>query len=84
MSLITNKYSTMKITKAHRINFQIHTIPVSDSGIRHTESLTCKCHPVITLHNKTLIADHNMIGDGPDEWTLCTKNFGVFTLEETR
>ena len=71
----------MKITKAHRDNCQIHTIPVSDSGIRHIKSLTCKCNPVVALHNKTLVAEHNMVGSGPDDWTIHTKNFGDFTLE---
>jgi len=36
---------TMKVTKAHRLNCQVHTYPVKDSGIRHTVSLTCKCKP---------------------------------------
>jgi len=74
----------MKITKEHRANFQIHTIPVSDSGMKHTESMTCKCKPTIALHNKTFIVDHNMVGNGPDDWTIHTKNFGSFTLEETQ
>jgi len=74
----------MKITKAHRDNCQIHTIPVSDSGIRHTVSLTCKCKPDVKLHRKTLVANHNMVGNGPDDWALKTKNFGAFTLELAR
>lgn len=71
----------MKITKAHRDNCQIHTIPTFDSGIKHTTSLTCKCKPHVELHRKTLVANHNMIGSGPDDWTLKTKNFDSFTLE---
>jgi hypothetical protein len=71
----------MKITKAHRANCQIHTIPVSDSGTKHSASLACKCRPDVKLHHKTLVANHNMVGSGPDSWYLDTKNFGVFTLE---
>ena len=81
MTLTTNTYKTMKITKAHRDNCQIHTIPTFDSGIKHTTSLTCKCKPHVELHRKTLVANHNMIGSGPDDWTLKTKNFDSFTLE---
>jgi len=74
----------MKITKAHRANCQIHTIPAFDSGMKHTQSLTCKCKPNIKLHNKTLVANHNMVGSGPDDWLLKTKNFKSFTLEGTQ
>jgi hypothetical protein len=71
----------MKITKAHKDNCQIHTIPVYDSGMKHSQTLTCKCQPDIQLHRRTLVVNHNMMGNGPDDWTLKTKNFGAFTLE---
>lgn len=74
----------MKVTKAHRLNCQIHTYPVEDSGIRHTVSLTCKCKPNIELVAKTIVAVHNMVGSGPDKWNVETRNLSVFTLEETQ
>ena len=70
----------MKITNAHRRNSQIHTHPATDSGVKHTLSLTCECQPDVELIGKTLVATHNMVGAGPDKWDIKVKNLWRFTL----
>jgi hypothetical protein len=52
---------------------QLHIYPMQDSGKKHTPSTRCRCHPDIDEGpNGVVIALHQMVGDGPNEWTIQT------------
>jgi hypothetical protein len=50
---------------------QIHILPLEDPAIQHTISKRCKCKPATTKHdNGVATVAHQMVGAGPDKWSL--------------
>ena len=73
-TLTTNRYKTMKITKQHQKNSQVHSIP--DDTFNHTVSLTCQCFPKLEIKNGHILVEHRRNSRGK-LWSLKLKNFGT-------
>jgi hypothetical protein len=77
MNSTTNKYNTMKITKAHHNNSQIHSIPFKDMGHHHTADLNCACGIQLEMNNGHIMVGHDRHDGRGDKWTVKVNNFGT-------
>lgn len=77
MTLTTNTYKTMKITKTHHKNSQIHSIPFKDTNYEHTADLNCECGMQLKITNGHIIAEHTRCGGRSNKWTVKVNNFGT-------
>jgi len=59
-----------RITNKHFKLLQLHSMPTADPDLKHILSLLCKCQPNIMKVGNGVTVRHQMLGNGPDEWTV--------------
>jgi len=67
----------MRITKKHRSNSQMHTIPEQPG---HVVELDCFCKPDLTIVNGHILVEHREIPKQGSKWCLRIANLGVKLL----
>jgi len=70
---------TMKITKKHHKNSQLHCVPVQPG---HVITPACPCGPKLKIHNGHLMVDHRAGRGFKGHWHGEVRNYGVKLLDE--